>query len=43
MKSSEIQLMRPTDLTSNGWLREIALQLSLLNEKKGPGRPPKHG
>jgi len=41
MTSEEIKGKLPTDLSANGWLREIALQIAILNEKKGPGRPPK--
>jgi hypothetical protein len=39
MTSEEIKQTPPFDLSTNGWLREIALQLAQLNEKK----PEKHG
>jgi hypothetical protein len=41
MTSEEIKQKPATDLSTNGWLREICIQLATLNEKKGPGRPPK--
>jgi len=34
MTSDEIKAKPATDLTVSGWLREIAIQLSLLNEKQ---------
>lgn len=34
MKSEEIKLKHPLDLSHSQWLKEIALQLALLNEKK---------
>jgi hypothetical protein len=41
MTSEEIKVIQYASLSTNGWLKEIAMQLALLNEKKGPGRPPK--
>jgi len=38
--SEEIKRTMATDLSSNAWMKEIALQLALLNEKKPP-EPPK--
>jgi hypothetical protein len=38
MNSEEIKQKAPTDLSTNSWLREIALQLALLNEKRTPKR-----
>jgi len=35
MTSKEIKDALATDLSTNGWLREIAIQLARLNEKKG--------
>lgn len=32
MTSKEIQLIAPTDLSANAWLKTIALQLSILIE-----------
>ena len=32
MKSKEIQMTAPTDLSANAWLKVIALQLSILIE-----------
>ena len=29
------------ELSERGWMREIALQLAYMNEKKKPGRKPK--
>jgi hypothetical protein len=34
MTSEEIKLLQYAGLSTNGWLKEIALQLALLNEKK---------
>lgn len=33
MTSEEIKQKLATDLSTNGWLREISLQLALVNEK----------
>jgi hypothetical protein len=33
MTSEEIREKSAIDLSANGWLREIALQLALMNEK----------
>jgi hypothetical protein len=33
MTSEQIKQTPATDLSTNGWLREIAMQLALLNEK----------
>ncbi len=53
MKTKDIELMAPTDISTNSWLKLIALQLSMLIEsvsapdgpetpvKRGPGRPRK--
>ena len=41
MTIDEIKQKQAMDLSTNGWLREIAIQLALLNEKKGLGRPSK--
>jgi hypothetical protein len=41
MTSEEIKDAKAMDLSANAWLREIAIQLALLNEKKSAGRPPK--
>jgi hypothetical protein len=54
MTSKDIQLMAPTDISTNAWLKLMALQLSILIEsisaptapeappKRGPGRPRKN-
>ena len=34
MTSKEIAEIQPTDISERSWMREIALQLALLNEKK---------
>jgi len=34
MTSDEIRGILPTDLSDRGWLKEIALQLALLNERQ---------
>ena len=34
MKSEEIKQKSAADLSTNAWLKEICLQLALLNEKK---------
>lgn len=39
MTSNEIRKSHPADMSTNGWLREVALQLALLNEK--PVEPQK--
>ena len=36
MTSSEIQMKAPADLSANAWMKEICLQLALLNEKPKP-------
>jgi hypothetical protein len=41
MTLEEIKQKPAADFSTNSWLREIALQLALLNEKKRPGRPAK--
>jgi hypothetical protein len=38
MTTEEIKQKPAADLSTNGWLREIAIQLAQLNEKK-PGKP----
>jgi hypothetical protein len=40
MTQKEIEQTKPSDLSTNSWLREVCIQLALLNEKKSPGRPP---
>lgn len=40
MTSEQIKYIQAADMSTNAWLREIAYQLALSNEKKGPGRPP---
>jgi hypothetical protein len=34
MTSEEIKKTPAVDLSTNGWLRELCLQVALLNEKK---------
>jgi hypothetical protein len=34
MTSEEIKATAPFDLSTNGWLREVCIQLAQLNEKK---------
>jgi hypothetical protein len=34
MTSEELKRMTGTDLSTNGWLRELCIQLALLNEKQ---------
>lgn len=41
MTSIEVRKTPATDLSEKSWLKEIAYQLAMLNEKKGPGRPPR--
>jgi hypothetical protein len=44
MTSEEIKAKTPIDLSERAWMREIAMQLALLNEKKPepkPNFPPK--
>jgi len=48
MTTDQIKETLPHDLSTNTWLKEIALQLAQLAEtkqeipvKRGPGRPPK--
>lgn len=45
MTSDQIKAAAATDLSQTQWLREIALQLAILNEhqpeKRPVGRPPK--
>jgi hypothetical protein len=36
MTSQEIKQQRPSDISTNSWLREVCLQLALLNEKSAP-------
>lgn len=38
MTSEEIKQKQAFDLSTNGWLREVCLQLALLNEKECPGK-----
>jgi len=40
MTFKEIEQTKPSDLSTNSWLRELCLQLAVFNEKKKPGRPP---
>jgi len=39
MTPEQIKQTMAIDLSTTGWLKEIALQLALLNQKS-PGRPP---
>jgi hypothetical protein len=39
MTSEEIKQKPATDLSTNGWLREICLELALLNEKSAIPEP----
>ncbi len=41
MTSDEIKRTPAIDMSATAWMREVALQLAILNEKKGPGRPPR--
>lgn len=41
MNSKQIQAISVTDMSERAWLKEIALQLAILNEPKRAGRPPK--
>ena len=41
MNAEEIKQQQPGLLSTNAWLKEIALQLAKLNEPKKAGRPPK--
>lgn len=34
MTLKEIQDAKPTDFSTNSWLREVCIQLALLNEKR---------
>jgi len=36
LTANEIKLKPAADMSQTSWLREIALQLAQLNEKKGP-------
>lgn len=36
MTRTEIEEKSPPDLSANAWMREICIQLALLNEKKTP-------
>ncbi len=42
MTSDEIKRMPAIDQSATAWMREVALQVALLNERlsRGPGRPP---
>lgn len=35
MNSEEIKQKHPADMSTNAWLREMCLQLAILNEKEG--------
>jgi len=39
MTSEEIKQKQATDLSANGWLRELCLQVALLNEKSAEPLP----
>lgn len=50
MTSTEIERLSPSDVSTNGWLKIVALQLALFQEalytaaaaeqpRRGPGRP----
>ena len=41
MKPDQIRAIKAAELGEKEWLKEIALQLALLNEPKKAGRPPK--
>ena len=43
MTSDEIKEIRVTDLSTNTWLKEIAYQLALLNEKKDVPKQQTYG
>lgn len=49
MTSNEIQMIAPSDMSTNAWLKTIALQLSILIETLAAEAPPvqplpeKHG
>lgn len=36
MTAKEIEASKPSDMSTNAWLKEIALQLALLNEPAKP-------
>ena len=42
MTSDEIKRTPAIDLSATAWIREVCLQLALINERqsRGPGRPP---
>jgi hypothetical protein len=39
MTPKEIKNTEQINLSTNGWLKEIAYQLAILNEQRKPGRP----
>jgi hypothetical protein len=39
MTSEEIKQKQAVDLSTNGWLREVCIQLALLNEKGATPEP----
>ena len=41
MNKEQIKAVPPAELSTNAWLKEIALQLAQLNEPRKAGRPPK--
>ena len=41
MTSTQIKAIPPAEMSTNAWLKEIALQLAQLNEPRKAGRPPK--
>ena len=41
MKPEQIKATKHAELSTNEWLKEIALQLAILNEPRKAGRPPK--
>lgn len=40
MNSQEIKVMAATDLSTNGWLKELAFQMARLNEALTPQAAP---
>ena len=41
MNAEEIKQQQPGLMSTNAWLKEIALQLATMNTPKQRGRPPK--
>jgi hypothetical protein len=36
MTSDEIREMKPSDISTNSWLRELCLQVAVMNERETP-------